>query len=396
MLREMIIRRTPQDFRVIERLAGGLVRSEGSHAVYEVEKTSLTTPEASQRLASQLKLKANKVEYAGLKDKHAVTLQAMSVEGFEEAPERLEAPGFRARLLGFLDRHLVAADIECNLFEITVRDATREQCRSMDRRGEAVLLDESGTLGFVNYFGEQRMGSNRHGAGFVARRLVEGDFEGALRLAIGTPARKDTGARRELTRALAMHWGEWKRIVRTVPGCPQRAAVEALEAGASWKEAYAALPHFDQQMHVEAFQSHLWNAVAAALVRSLPPDDLIPSTDAAHDGMVFPTAAHWTSERRGLQVPMLCETTRLEGAWGRAARDVLAAEDLTIDRLRIPGLRRPAFSEAARPLFAAASGATVTAAEPDDLGRTGRLKRTLRFSLPRGAYATVLLRALGQ
>jgi tRNA(Glu) U13 pseudouridine synthase TruD len=93
---------------------------------------------------------------------------------------------------------------------------------------------------------------------------------------------------------------------------------------------------------------------------------------------------------------MLCETTRLEGAWGRAARDVLAAEGLTIDRLRIPGLRRPAFSEAARPLFAAASGATVTASEPDYLGRAGRLKRTLRFNLPRGAYATVLLRALGQ
>lgn len=395
MLRRMIIRRTPQDFRVVERLAPGVVRGDGSHAIYEVEKTSLTTPEACQRLASQLKLKANKVEYAGLKDKHAVTVQAMSVEGLDAPPATLEAPGFRARLIGFLDRHLAAADIERNEFEITVRDATRDQCRSMDRRGEALLLDD-GTLGFVNYFGEQRMGSNRHGAGFVARRLVEGDFEGALRLAIGTPARKDTGARRELTRALATHWGDWKRVVRQSPACPQRAAVEALEAGASWKEAYAALPHFDQQMHVEAFQSHLWNAVAATLVRSTPPEDLIPSSDVANDGMVFPTAAHWTPDRRGLQLPMPCDSTRLEGAWGRAMVQTLAAEGLTIERLRIPGLRRPAFSESTRPLLATASGATVTAAEPDELGRAGRLKRTLRFALPRGAYATVLLRALGQ
>ena len=395
MLRRMIIRRTPQDFRVVEHLAPGLLRGEGSHAIYEVEKTSLTTPEAAQRLASLLEVKAGGLDYAGLKDKHAVTMQAMSVGGLEGVPSSLEAPGLRARLIGFLDRHLTAADIERNEFEITVRDATREQCRSMDRRGDALLLDD-GTLGFVNYFGEQRMGSNRHGAGFVARRLVEGDFEGALRLAIGTPARKDTGARRELTRALAMHWGEWRRIVRMVPGCPQRAAVEALEAGASWKDAYAALPHFDQQMHVEAFQSHLWNAVAAALVRSTPPEDLIPSSDVANDGMVFPTSPHWTPERRQLHVPMLCGSTRLEGAWGRAAGDVLAAEGLSIEQLRVPGLRRPAFSEASRPLLAAAGHATVTASEPDELGRAGRLKRTLRFDLPRGAYATVLLRALGQ
>lgn len=395
MLRRMIIRRTPQDFRVVERLSPGLARAEGSHAIYEVEKTSLTTPEACQRLASQLKVKASTVEYAGLKDKHAVTLQAMSVAGLVHPPASLEAPGFRARLIGFLDRHLAAADIDRNEFEITVRDATRDECRSMDRRGEALLLDD-GAVGFVNYFGEQRMGSNRHGAGFVARRLVEGDFEGALRLAIGTPARKDTGARRALTRAMAMHWGDWKRIVRLTPGCPQRAAVEALEAGASWKDAYAALPHFDQQMHVEAFQSHLWNAVAAALVRSTPSDDLIPSSDVSHDGMIFPTAVHWTPERSTLQLPMLCDSTELHGAWGRAAKEVLAADGLSIERLRVPGLRRPAFSEATRPLLATARDATVTAAEPDDMGRAGRLKRTIRFSLPRGAYATVLLRALGQ
>ncbi len=391
----MIIRRVPQDFRVVERLAPGLLRDTGSHAIYEVEKTSLTTPEASQRLASLLGIKANALDYAGLKDKHAVTVQAISVSHLADAPSPLEAPGLRARLIGFLDRHVVAADIDRNEFEITVRDATREQFRSMDRRGEALLL-EDGRLGFVNYFGEQRMGSNRHGAGFVARRLVEGDFEGALRLAIGTPARKDTGARRELTRALAMHWGEWKRVVRSVPGCPQRAAVEALEAGASWRDAYAALPHFDQQMHVEAFQSHLWNAVAAALVRATPPEDLIPSSDVAHDGMIFPTARHWTPERRQLHLPMPCASTRLEGAWGRAAAEALATEGLSIEQLRIPGLRRPSFSEATRPLLAAAANATATAAEPDDLGRAGRLKRTLRFDLPRGAYATVLLRALGQ
>jgi tRNA(Glu) U13 pseudouridine synthase TruD len=68
-----------------------------------------------------------------------------------------------------------------------------------------------------------------------------------------------------------------------------------------------------------------------------------------------------------------------------------------VEQLRIPGMRRPAFSDAMRPIFAAAKIANVTAPEKDDLSTSAtRLKRTLQFSLPRGAYATVLLRALGQ
>ena len=34
--------------------------------------------------------------------------------------------------------------------------------------------------------------------------------------------------------------------------------------------------------------------------------------------------------------------------------------------------------------------------EPDELGGGTRRKRTVEFELPRGAYATVVLRGLGQ
>lgn len=392
----MIIRRTPADFRVVERLAEGLFVAGGSHAVYEITKTSLTTPEAAQRLASQLKIKASRVEYAGLKDKHAVTTQCMSVEGVDAPPEHLVTSGFEARLAGAMPRHLQASDIACNRFEITVREATRDDCRVIDARGRGLLLDD-GSLGFVNYFGEQRMGSSRHGAGFVARRLVEGDFEGALKLAIATPARKDSGSRRTMTRALAEHWGHWSKALRHCPNCPQRAAAEVLEQGGSFKDAFAALPFFEQQMFVEAFQSHLWNATVAALVRKLPEADVVRSSNFDEDGFLFPAAVHWTPARRDLQVPMLSDCTELSPPWDAAAIEALKAEGLRLDQLRIPGLRRPAFGESLRPVFAAASEATITAPEADDLS-TGknRFKRTLRFTLPRGAYATVLLRALGQ
>jgi tRNA(Glu) U13 pseudouridine synthase TruD len=43
-----------------------------------------------------------------------------------------------------------------------------------------------------------------------------------------------------------------------------------------------------------------------------------------------------------------------------------------------------------------AQGFEMTGREPDEMSGGKRFKRTARFSLPRGAYATVVLRGLGQ
>jgi tRNA(Glu) U13 pseudouridine synthase TruD len=68
-----------------------------------------------------------------------------------------------------------------------------------------------------------------------------------------------------------------------------------------------------------------------------------------------------------------------------------------MENLVIPGLRRPFFGESERSLFVRAEGFEQDRPVPDTFDRTGkRFARTLRFSLPRGAYATVVLRALGQ
>jgi len=98
-----------------------------------------------------------------------------------------------------------------------------------------------------------------------------------------------------------------------------------------------------------------------------------------------------------MEVPMLAAGMRLEGAWVESARAALADEGIGVEQLRIPGLRRPAFGEAWRPLVVAAGRFELGEAGRDELSVGGRrLARTVRFDLPRGAYATVVLRALGQ
>lgn len=412
----MTIRRQPVDFIVRERLTERLLASihpvssgPTTHALYELAKTSLSTPEATQRLAGLLRVRPGVIEHAGLKDKHAHTFQHVSVpvKAFAQPalpPQTVEAPGLSARLIGHIPDPIRAADIDANRFTIVVRDIARPAAHDMRRRA-ALLAINSGhagplTLRIINYFGDQRFGSARHGEGWVAKHLIRAEFDQALRLAIGTPARKDTGKKRTFTRLCATHWGDWKRLAVELPRCPERAPIEALAQNKPPRDAFAALPHFTQQICIEAYQSHIWNAAARTLAAQLAsasghPDALIRADD-PYGLMLFPHAAAVSPDAEATLMPMPAPSTQPREPWGEALTHALTVEGLTFEDLRIPGLRRPAFGEAERPLFVQPAGFTLSPPEQDELARPGRLKVTTEFELPRGAYATVLLRALGQ
>lgn len=369
--------------------------------MYELTKTSLTTPEACARLARSLNVKSGSVEYAGLKDKHAVTTQAVSVaHAAFNGREPLGGAGderWAARLTGFAEEPARAAWIQRNEFTIVVRGLGREDGREMERR--AGLLGDADGLLVANYFGDQRFGSARHGEGFAARALVRGDFEGALKLLIGTPARKDSGGRRTLTRLCAAHWGDWRAVLKEMPANPERGAIEVLGEGGSFKGAFAALPSLVQSLAVEAYQSHLWNATVRRMIERGIEKRQILRADDDFGLMLFSHAGGVPRPWRSLELPMLAPGSRLDGEWGRAAREVLEEEGIGVESLRVPGLRRPAFGESWRPMFVRAEGFEMGPGERDEFAGERSPKRWkcgLRFSLPRGAYATVVLRALGQ
>lgn len=395
--RAMTIRRLPGDFLVRERLREDVTREMSPTplpgrevAVWELTKESLTTPEATAKLARALGVGPATVTHAGLKDKHAVTEQHVSVRA--EA-ERAEGPGWSARRVGFAARALTPADIECNEFEIIVRDLGRAACAEMRERARVMRGDSDGAW-FVNYFGDQRFGSARHGEGFAAAHLVKGEFIEAVRLLIATPARKDTGTRRAFTRMAAARWGEWAALATDLPRCPERAAVEVLAAGGSGAEAFAALPHFLREICVDAWQGHLWNEAARRLVTGSGAE---PAAEADARAETHLLAAGRAAELSGVTMPMPGPEMTMRGPWREAMEGVLCEAGVRAEELRVPGVRRPQFGSPERAVLACARAFALEGPREDtEVSGRGRLRMRVRFELPGGSYATEVLRALGQ
>lgn len=416
----MTLRKTPADFFVDETLAFHVRASfattwspETPYAIFHVRKESLTTPEAAHFLCKGLQLKAGSAEYAGLKDKHAITTQHFSVligdARAPSLPSKLEEPRWSATLLGFSDTHLRADAIDKNSFTLIVRDLSRQDVGLMNDRARLLRVpapadtteNEPISLRILNYFGDQRFGSARHHQGFAAQHLVKGNFEDAVKLLIATPARKDTGARRQFTRLAITHWGDWQQLLTVLPKMPERAAIETLAAGGSFKHAFASLPNLVQTLCIEAYQSHLWNEAARFLARShaaTQRHDLLRADDDFGE-LLFLPAAKMPAEWEQLSLPMPSPTLSRESPCIDIIDEVLRKESLRLDQLAIPTLRRPFFGDALRPLTISATKFTMSPAEKDDLAKERspkHLKRRVSFDLPRGAYATVVMRALGE
>jgi tRNA pseudouridine13 synthase len=374
----MIIKRYPEDFSVEEMLttdaAKGISSEPSSHVLYRLTKRGLGTDEALERAARVLRVPVGRISYVGLKDKHALTVQYVSVKNAwgraGKSPRALRTIGpasiKRARWslerVGWFDRHLEPTDVAGNRFRITIRNLTRRQCALIEETADLLAATPGArrALRFPNYFGEQRFGSARHGRGFAARRLIEGDFDGALKLIHAARGRRDSRGGGELVGT------------------------------------FDALPGFIQRMAIEAYQSWLWNEVARRVVAEQCAGDVL-EIPTRFGPLLFPRAASVPAGLVGLVIPLLSPGTTLADAWKTAALEVLGEEGLTLSKLRVPGRRRPYFGGTPRALFAEATEFSLGPFEHDEsLEDRRRFKRRLKFLLPRGAYGTVLLRALGR
>jgi tRNA pseudouridine13 synthase len=349
-----------------------------------------------------MKVKRDAIAAAGLKDRHAVTKQVVTIDTAAmrgRIPERFETESWRLTRIGFVPRAADSTIIERNAFTIVVRSLDRWHADELVRRASQ-LRDAAGDLLFVNYFGDQRFGSARHGKGFVGKALIEGEFEQALRLAIGTPARKDSGAVRSLTRALATHWGDWKTALTKFPKMPERAAIETLARGGNYMDAFAALPKFTQEICVEAYQSHLWNAIARELAHAISGSTVQRAFEAddIFGAMIFPRAAAITPAFRAFPIPMPSPRAQYHECLSEIVAGVLEDEGVALETLRIPGFSRPFFGGGDRAFIATARAVSIGEPVRDEFAGNSpaNLACTLSFELPRGSYATVLLRALGQ
>jgi len=374
---------------------------EGEHLYLYIEKNGRTTSEVVQRICRAFHVKRSAVGYAGLKDKHAVTRQHFSVYLPDKSADQMVSnlEGDEQVKVFWADRHtnkLRRGHLKGNRFEIKIRDVQPSDVLTVRR-----MLEQLGDTGVPNFIGHQRFGY-RQTNHIIGGLMLRARWQELLDRMLGDPGPSDGEATRigreayergEYATALE-HWPKHLRH--------DRQALDPLRQGKPPRDAVMNIDPTQRDFFIAAWQSHIFNQVLDARVQDatfcrLCDGDLAflhgnravfavdPETAELENGPdgriasfeVSPSGPMWGKDM-----------TWTKGAVGELEERKLADSGMTKEMLEgVEGA--PVAHGSRRPL-------RVPVIDPDYSGGADEHGPYLRvaFELPRGSYATVVLREI--
>lgn len=380
----MRLKTTPEDFQVREATALRIKKKPGPYRVYMLEKRGWNTTDALMRIAKAHRAPYARFSYGGKKDRHAVTFQYVTFQG--NADVTTVADGYRLAFLGYADQAMTPAQILANHFTLVLRELSTAEAEALPE-GAARIQETGG----INYFDDQRFGNMDRERGFVGEKLLQQRWEEALAIALTAVYPEEHKEAKARKRALRERWGDWAACRGLAATALEQRAFDRLQTEPrAFREVLATVHPETVNLWIAAYQSFLWNEAIRRLVRAWAPEARrAPGVAGEYLFPVEPVPA-----LRELIMPLPGRGMRFDSSAGRAVlKSVLQERGVAWEALEdgevLPGFL---FKASPREAVILPQSLRVEGPEPDDL-YPGTQKLTLRFSLPKGAYATLLVKA---
>ncbi len=388
----MKLRRLPDDFQVQELTS--IVPDGGSFALYRLTKTSIGTPEAVKAIVERWGVQRKRISYGGLKDRHAVTVQHLTIHN---GPRKsLRQSLIDLEYLGQVGIPFTAAEMHGNRFQLVLRDMTAKEMQ----RAETAIV-QVGDTGLPNYFDDQRFGSLGQSGEWIARAWCLGNWERALWLALADPHANDSAAEKQQKQLLRDLWGQWPECRQRLDRSDRRSIVmylsDKVKAGRD-PDCRGALGRVNvdlRGLYLSAYQSALWNRLLSRYLEAQCSGGEMHRFDLLSGPCVVPMhlAPETAVALQATQLPLPCaRIERPEGQIGELLDAVLKEEQIELRELRVKYPRDSFFSKGTRAAMITPSGLSGSASDDDLFPKQHKL--TLAFELPKGSYATILVKRL--
>ncbi|MCH2440830.1 MAG: tRNA pseudouridine(13) synthase TruD [Candidatus Thalassarchaeum sp.] len=425
-----------EDFRVEEVSRTPALDNKGRFTVVRATLRNWETNRYLRRLAGACRINRNRIFSSGLKDKRAVTTQLLVIDAPRHKVESVEIPDSELEILGRTHQKVGMSDHDGNRFTITVRGCCDEDGSPLDAK-EAMrrvlgiregMAQRLGDDAFPNWIGPQRFGATRPVTPRVGRAVVEGDFEKAVDLYLGMPGTRMT----EDVSVFRKMWLETKDAAACLEVAPdhlgyEKSILEVLSDNPdNHVKAFRALPPSLQLLTIHSLQSLAFNHSLAGRLEAgldlLEPEmgDLVAPIQASGrvdvSKMALVTETNLERCKRNCKLGRLAVTGPLpgqdvslaQGEPGKIEAEALQTTNLHDTEWRVARIPNLSTSGTRRPLSVAFRDFSVEEASllPEESSSNrwdaGPIEGErwhpegadlrLRFTLPPGTYATVLMR----
>jgi tRNA pseudouridine13 synthase len=378
----------PEDFRV-EEMPLVSPAGHGRYTFYRLTKRNLGTIEAVEAICRRWNLASRQVSYGGLKDRHAVTVQYMTIADGVTKP--INAPNFELEPVGRLAHAYGPQHFRGNRFELVLRDMTDADVARASSEISSLSND-----GLPNYFDDQRFGSVGHSGQFIGHAWLTGDHERALKLALAEANPFDRSGIKGQKTILRAYWGQWTEAKARLERSSARSIVTYLvDHPTDFRGAFARLRREFRTLYFSAFQSHLWNIILSRWIElSTEPDQRV-YIDLKAGRVPFPRRLTREQVHTLIESPIPLPSSRNplpSSVLGKVIQDVLKSFQLEWPDLRVKHLKDVFFSKGSRSCLLFPEKLELQTI--DDHLHPGRRAVRLSFELSKGSYATIMVKRI--
>lgn len=403
-----VLRKEPEDF-IVNEITNRQEGDSGKQLILEVTKTNWDTHHFIRDMSRKLGISQKRIGFAGTKDKRAKTTQKISIYDLSEKDiEGFYLKDVELKVIGRSVRSIGLGDLYGNEFSITIRDIDMNP-DELERTLKETTDEIRAFGGVPNFFGIQRFGAVRPLTHIVGEHILKGDFEKAALTYIARSFPDETDDVKEARD----HVMETRDFVEGLKIYPLRLRYERammhylVENPGDFTGSFSVLSENISRMFIHAYQSYIFNRIICkriekglALDRAYPGDVIcFKNKEGLPDVKKIQKATEDNVDgmnnllKRGrafVTAPLVGHQSEFSSDLpGEIEREMFEETGMKQEQFKITQM--PALSSKGLRREILLSCKPVFKTGEDELNPE-KSKATLTFPLPKGSYATTVLR----
>ncbi|WP_297209408.1 MULTISPECIES: tRNA pseudouridine(13) synthase TruD [Thermodesulfovibrio] len=386
---EYKIKVKPEDFQVRE-ISSLPLTDRGSFGVFKLKKQGWNTVDLLKKISRQFFIPPSRISYGGKKDRHALTEQLITIEkppkGFH-----IKEKNYSLKLIGFSKEPMQPRHIEGNHFTITIRSISTEGEQYLQEPLKKIERD-----GLINYFDDQRFGSFDSKQGFIGEKIIKEHYNGAVKIYLTHIHPEDKKEAKERKKKLFENWGNWEQCLNLAKTEFEKFSFAHLKDNPrDFLSLIRKIPKEDISMFFSCYQSFLWNETVRRLILSMTEEEAILSHRGIAGDYLFFSEME-TKKREyleNLKIPTASSKVTMPDKLTESIYNALLKErDVKPSMFNLRKIRHAFFKSVEREVLIKPQQFEYEIRE-DEIYE-GKRKLILKFILPRGSYATMLIKRL--
>ncbi|MHA1300301.1 MAG: tRNA pseudouridine(13) synthase TruD [Candidatus Helarchaeota archaeon] len=376
----------------------------GDYLRFSLVKYGLDTLRAIQILSEHINYPHDRIGFAGMKDKNAITSQFISIrKGNQKKIKDLKRQDIKFYNFHTSNSPIKIGDLYGNHFVITIRNIEGEITEIQNKLSQ-IISEMERIGGLINYFGLQRFGTIRPISHLVGKEILKKNFEKAVKIYLTEIFPEENSNSIMAREELKEDWDFEKAIKRY----PKHLIYENMMIKSlikhpnDYEKAIGELPKRLQSMLLYSYQSYLYNKILSRRKeQDIPFNNLRIDDDVLIlDEQELPTNAHFIATKKNFShLNELIEKKRaviaapLVGFESTIRHDyikqILVEEQVNLEDFKS---ENPQFNRKGgfRSISVSPLNFEIKEIAPDELN-SSKNKIVIDFSLKRGQYATIIL-----